>query len=391
MATKFNTRPKYNSRILPANYNPQNRQQVSRRKPNPNPNPNPNTNTILHPLLRTAENILAQKQPTTYTMEPKLNTLSNGSVRTTKEQYKITPPTSKTIKAPAITGELVGIIDKGINDIVIQLQNFAKVSPTNTDAVKYIINRFTTVQNDVKQNIEELSRTKQEDTESIVLKKDNNGIYNIDTTKDFILNEPKAQTILSKQMTNLDNTNFLIKYDGSKQLLTNNETNIQEIQSRLNNCYELEYKYLDKHKELMTTFAFTLNLYDSFEYSIKIILFLLKNLGPYLKSVDGSHIKTKEEINRETIIDKTCPPCTPLTINLPPRVLDNVKTMVDRVAKLKTATNHMKQAVLFDNDIQQIITTTKHNPTPPTGPISKKIDNNLPVKPNPQIPITIKI
>jgi hypothetical protein len=44
------------------------------------------------------------------------------------------------------------------------------------------------------------------------------------------------------------------------------------------NCQNLEYLYLYKHDELMTTFTFTLNLFDKYKYSIKIMLFLLKNL-----------------------------------------------------------------------------------------------------------------
>lgn len=50
------------------------------------------------------------------------------------------------------------------------------------------------------------------------------------------------------------------------------------IQKRLDNCQYLEILYLIKHEELMKTFAFTLNLFDKYKYSIKILLFVLKNL-----------------------------------------------------------------------------------------------------------------
>jgi hypothetical protein len=55
-------------------------------------------------------------------------------------------------------------------------------------------------------------------------------------------------------------------------------TNVAEIETRLNNCQYLELLYLVKHDELMKTFAFTLNLFDKYKYSIKVLLFVLKNL-----------------------------------------------------------------------------------------------------------------
>jgi len=56
------------------------------------------------------------------------------------------------------------------------------------------------------------------------------------------------------------------------------EATPEQIQQRLNNCANLEYLYLAKHDELMTTFTFTLNLFDKYKYAIKVMLFLLKNL-----------------------------------------------------------------------------------------------------------------
>jgi hypothetical protein len=57
-----------------------------------------------------------------------------------------------------------------------------------------------------------------------------------------------------------------------------NPVTIDRIQLRLENCQFLEMLYLVKHEELMKTFAFTLNLFDKYKYSIKLLLFVLKNL-----------------------------------------------------------------------------------------------------------------
>ena len=75
-------------------------------------------------------------------------------------------------------------------------------------------------------------------------------------------------TLDSNQIAGVNPTNVIQK----------ETTNVAEIERRLNNCQYLELLYLVKHEELMKTFAFTLNLFDKYKYSIKVLLFVLKNL-----------------------------------------------------------------------------------------------------------------
>ena len=53
---------------------------------------------------------------------------------------------------------------------------------------------------------------------------------------------------------------------------------VNQIQTRLNNCYTLELLYMRKHEEILKLFAFLLNLFDKYKYAIKLILYLLKSL-----------------------------------------------------------------------------------------------------------------
>lgn len=66
--------------------------------------------------------------------------------------------------------------------------------------------------------------------------------------------------------------------DGEDGIKFGRPKNNKDIQTRLNNCHILEMLYLIKHEEIMKTFAFTMNLFDKYKYSVKLLLFVLKNL-----------------------------------------------------------------------------------------------------------------
>ena len=63
-----------------------------------------------------------------------------------------------------------------------------------------------------------------------------------------------------------------------KNLDLSDQTNVASLNARLRNCQYLEILYLVKHEELMKTFAFLLNLYEKYQYAIKLLLFILKHL-----------------------------------------------------------------------------------------------------------------
>ena len=66
------------------------------------------------------------------------------------------------------------------------------------------------------------------------------------------------------------------------------ETNINNINLRLQNCQNLELLYLKKHKELMKTFAFTLNLFDKYKYAIRLLVYILRNIVDRAEEAPGA-------------------------------------------------------------------------------------------------------
>lgn len=58
----------------------------------------------------------------------------------------------------------------------------------------------------------------------------------------------------------------------------NNDADRTLVENRLKNCQNLEFLYLKKHEEIMKIFAFTINLFDKYKYSVKVMLYLLKHL-----------------------------------------------------------------------------------------------------------------
>jgi hypothetical protein len=97
------------------------------------------------------------------------------------------------------------------------------------------------------------------------------------TTLDDGINNPLAETnAASGGINTLKNAaEYDIKKDGTGK---DRDPTVNEIQTRLNNCYTLELLYMRKHEELLKIFAFVLNLFDKYKYAIKLILYLLKSL-----------------------------------------------------------------------------------------------------------------
>jgi hypothetical protein len=109
-----------------------------------------------------------------------------------------------------------------------------------------------------------------------------------------------------------------------------NEGNLKLLQSRLINCQYLEILYLTKHEELMKIFAFTLNLYDKYTYSIKILLFVLKNLF-------------------EPYAPPGCPtpqaPGEKPKIRLPKALIINIKQLLKDQKQVQNIINQMRETV----------------------------------------------
>jgi carbon monoxide dehydrogenase subunit G len=108
------------------------------------------------------------------------------------------------------------------------------------------------------------------------------------------------------------------------------------ISNRLINCQNLEVLYLIKHDELMTTFAFTLNLFDKYKYSTKVILVLLKFL-----------------------VTKNTVPVTPGTgcndIKLPKPLITNIKKLLIDQEKVQDVITGMKNTIMEGKNIAGVV------------------------------------
>jgi len=153
--------------------------------------------------------------------------------------------------------------------------------------------------------------------------------------------------LITIDMTDLQNDNgssLNPEYTAGQLDLANNQADINTVQTRLDNCQRLEMLYLIKHEELMKTFTFTLNLFDKYQYSTKLLLFVLKNL-----------------VNKQPPGHPPYVPM-PIRINLPKPLIRNIKELLKDQQKMGDVITEMRNA-LDDDSVRDIASTTKYNPT----------------------------
>ena len=106
--------------------------------------------------------------------------------------------------------------------------------------------------------------------------------------------------------------------------------NRSTIENRLINCQNLEALYLIKHEELLTTFAFALNLFDKYKYAVKVILFLLKNLA----SKENNNNSSDNSSDNENVY-----------IKMPPPLINNISKLVADQKKVQGIITKMKETI----------------------------------------------
>jgi len=174
--------------------------------------------------------------------------------------------------------------------------------------------------------------------------------------------DPNIPYTLNSNYVNLETTllanpaNPVELKDMTRNLNANVPADIITINNRLMNCQNLEFLYLKKHEEIMKIFAFTLNLFDKYKYSVKVMLYLLKNLA-YKTPVAGN-------------------------INLPKTIIPNIKKLLIDQEKIQGVINSMKQVIVDANvsylpdmagnasatDFSQKLKTATANPLNPYMP-----------------------
>ena len=169
--------------------------------------------------------------------------------------------------------EFLAIIDDAFKTLTRDLQKTLGDNPktkeyTNEIAIITELNKISeNIDNTIKRSI--ISNN----TKDIYLEKqDGNYEKKITAAKQTEIEGYKTQTLanLDEGMTDA------IKYDVATG--KGKPNNIDDIQKRIDNCSTLEKLYLRKHDELMTTFAFSVNLFSKYKYAVKVMLFLLNSI-----------------------------------------------------------------------------------------------------------------
>ena len=230
-----------------------------------------------------------------------------------------------------INNELLQIISRGINDIVINLKlrlgsNFTE-SNANAAAIKNLLDNL---KNGIDADIVVINQD-QEDKITLDTANNNNPIYNAnfyreDLRQTFPNVNIGYDTINiqdGQDFRNLD-TNYSNVVVNQENLVNPNNSNIDEVMRRLKNCQNLEFLYLKKHDEIMRIFSFTINLFDKYKYAIKVILFLLKNL--VYKDPDGTQVI--------------------LPIRMPQPIITNIGKLVKDQKNIQGVIDRMKDSIM---------------------------------------------
>ncbi|MBT7624529.1 MAG: hypothetical protein HN595_08365, partial [Flavobacteriaceae bacterium] len=112
-----------------------------------------------------------------------------------------------------------------------------------------------------------------------------------------------------------------------------NPENRNIVQTRLNNCYVLEHKYLQKHQELMNVFAFSLNLFDKYNNALSLLMFLIKYLVQYNTDLG----------NKAGEYDTDC------NIKIPKTVIKNMGQLINDQKSVQNIINQMNDNIKTHN------------------------------------------
>jgi hypothetical protein len=119
---------------------------------------------------------------------------------------------------------------------------------------------------------------------------------------------------------------------------TNNmdQASVTALNNRLISCQHLEILYLLKHEELMKTFAFLLTLYKKYEYAIKILLFILKNIFTAQNIQPGQPGQPGEQPYQ--------PPRAPgnMQIRMPKAIIKNIKKLLEDQKQVSEVIDQMQ-------------------------------------------------
>ena len=265
---------------------------------------------------------------------------------------------------------IVGLLKKKLGENFADTNINARTIMTNLNQLKEVIDR-------------EVNNIISED-DPITVSKNNIGEYVVTPQMEYYRNVVGNSSSNAKEKTirnNFEtiNSNNVERFVNTESLKDDNNVvfNRQNIETRLKNCQNLEVLYLIKHEELLTTFAFALNLFDKYKYAVKVILFLLKNLAT---KTNSSVVRGDGGSGRSGVVEKAY-------ITIPPPLIKNIKKLVEDQQKVQTIITKMKETIVegrrkFENEnatddehnarLIQLVNTVQ----PPVQP-STEINTNL--------------
>jgi hypothetical protein len=285
---------------------------------------------------------------------------------------------------------LLEIINEGINRIILQIKKkLGKDINTTDQNANAIMSKLNELKSSIEISILDLQN---ENPEHIKLKeknddptllnteignkyvKDFNGLkfngstFEGNTFEDFKNKKTGYLAEARKKLTDLDSNTEINLQDIPNDSLdangkpTGKTNSAHEIQTRLNNCHILEMLYLIKHEEIMKTFAFTLNLFDKYKYSVKLLLFVLKHL------VKKKQIKIEDEKHaaKESCVD----------VKLPKTLIPNIQTLLADQEKVQEVITRMKEQ-LETNPLGGVNENGSQVLNPAGGPDENVLDKSL--------------
>ncbi len=266
---------------------------------------------------------------------------------------------------------LLELFDKNINNLVIDLK---KHFGDNNAEVNQVVAAISTITSGIKSRIstdvnalsstdDYLNKSIDRDATTGMYKSD---LKHIETDK---LSDP-AFKIKIDSIKDLD---VVSSYDADYEAVDvdlDTTLGVERVQTRLKNCQGLEIVHLNSHQNLMKTSAFTLNLFEKYNYVFNVMLFLFKNLVDKAGSIEGV------ESDRQTTITRENGCATSNTIKLPKAIIKNIAQLVAEQGTIQGTINEISAGL----DKTDMDTFMKHE--------ADKIKSNLQAETTPNDPST---
>jgi len=222
---------------------------------------------------------------------------------------------------------ILEIFNNEINEAIIKIKKKlgTNIGDTNQNA-DFIMQKLNDLQQIIDNNTQENSTNTNQDYR-ITVTKDDNRLFTPKIGTKYINDYDHTYDTLKNKNINIENLDTNTNIDEYSIPVKEGKISSQEVQTRLNNCHILEMLYLIKHEEVMKTFAFTLNLFDKYKYSVKLLLFVLKFLVNK-KPEQAAHIKGDT-------------PC--VDVKLPKTLIPNIQTLLQDQQKVQEVITRMQE------------------------------------------------